>query len=377
MKSEKTLKPFYLDLSREERESLKNIYGEILDSGTLILGPHTEKFEGEFAKYIGTKYAVSMNTCTSVLEVLCVAAGLANKKVAVTNNTNFASVEAIIRAGAYPCLLDVDQQTLMPDPEQVIKYIKEFEIDGLMWVHIGGNIVPGFERLAQFCVESNVKLLEDCAHAHGSKVSGKMAGTFGFGGGFSFFPTKVMTTMEGGMLVTDDEEVSMIAKSMRNQGKRFAAYGGLHYDHGNSWRMSEISAAMGSIQLAKLDQMIAVRMRAAKIVESYLSSAGISYCDVSNMDQASRYKIMVLLNDNNKSIEAIKERLQLAGIVLGGGVYETPISLQPVFKGINKLGSLDVSEKLCARHICPPITSGTSEEEAHFISKKLVEVLIE
>jgi dTDP-4-amino-4,6-dideoxygalactose transaminase len=376
MKESMMLKPFYMDFNGEEKESLKEIYGSILDSGVLILGHYTEKFESEFSNYIGTKYAVSMNTCTSVLEVLCVAAGLANKKVAVTNNTNFASVEAILRAGGHPYLMDIDKKTLMPDPDQVIETIKKLRIEGVMWVHIGGNIVPGFERLAQFCKEAKVKLIEDCAHAHGSKISGKMAGTFGIGGGFSFFPTKVMTTMEGGMLVTDEEEVALLARSLRNQGKRFAAYGGLHYDHGNSWRMSEISAAMGSIQLAKLNQMINIRDRAAKIVEEYLRDAGISYCDVTNMEQASRYKVMVLLNDNCKPVEEIKKILAEQGITLGGGVYETPISMQPVFKGINRVGTLEVSEKFCPRHICPPITSGTRDEDAHYIGMKMAEVII-
>jgi dTDP-4-amino-4,6-dideoxygalactose transaminase len=369
------LKPFFLDLSSDEKSALKEIFGKILDSGTLILGPYTDKFEKEFSQYIGTKHAVTMNTCTSVLEVLCVAAGLSGKKVAVTNNTNFASVEAIIRAGGKPHLVDVDARTLMPDPDALIAAIKKYKIDGVMWVHIGGNIVPGFERLVEFCNQANVKLVEDCAHAHGSKVSGKMAGTFGIGAGFSFFPTKVMTTMEGGMLVTDDDDVAMLARSMRNQGKRFAAYGGLHYDHGNSWRMSEIAAAMGSIQLAKLNQMVGVREHAAKIVESYLRDAGIAYCDVSHMDQASRYKVMVLLDEKHDPVEKIKEKLNGLGVVLGGGVYETPISIQPVFEGIDKIGTLEVSEKLCPRHICPPITSGTSEQEAHYIGKNLIDVL--
>ena len=369
------LKPFFLDLSSDEKSALKEIFGQILDSGTLILGPYTDKFEKEFSQYIGTKHAVTMNTCTSVLEVLCVAAGLSGKKVAVTNNTNFASVEAIIRAGGKPHLVDVDARTLMPDPDALIAAIKKYEIDGVMWVHIGGNIVPGFERLVEFCDQANVKLVEDCAHAHGSKVNGKMAGTFGIGAGFSFFPTKVMTTMEGGMLVTDDDDVAMLARSMRNQGKRFAAYGGLHYDHGNSWRMSEIAAAMGSIQLAKLNQMVGVREHAAKIVESYLRDAGIAYCDVSHMDQASRYKVMVLLDEKHDPVEKIKEKLNGLGVVLGGGVYETPISIQPVFEGIDKIGTLEVSEKLCPRHICPPITSGTSEQEAHYIGKNLIDVL--
>jgi perosamine synthetase len=184
-----------------------------------------------------------------------------------------------------------------------------------------------------------------------------------------------MTTMEGGMITTDSKDDADMAKSYRNQGKRHAAYGGLHYDHGNSWRISEIAAYMGLVQLAKLDRMTATRQAAVDIVAPRLKAAGIGYCDTSHMDKSSQYKFMIRLPESI-NMETAKKLLSEKGIICGGGVYEVPCHLQPVFKSI-RVSKSDVSltTKWCPNHICPPITSGTTEAEAHRIADGLVGVL--
>ncbi|MBZ0093871.1 MAG: DegT/DnrJ/EryC1/StrS aminotransferase family protein [Sulfuricella sp.] len=370
------IKPFYLDLSEGEIQDIQRVFGNILRSGQLILAKYTEQFEREFAAYIGCQYAVSMNTATSVLEVLCTLKGTRGKKVAVASNTNFASVAAIIRAGGQPVFMDMTEEHFVPNLDILRHTVEKYGVDGVMWVHIGGIIAPDFFEVVEYCNKNGLFLIEDAAHAHGSKMGGVSAGNFAGGGAFSFFPTKVMTTMEGGMLTTNSKDEADLAKSFRNQGKRHAAYGGLHYDLGSSWRISEIGAYLGLVQLAKLDQMVAVRNRAANLVAGTLKEIGVPYCDTSHMDQASQYKFIVRL-PSHLSIDVVKKQLEARGVFCGGGVYEVPCHLQPVFADIAyDKEDLAVTENWCPRHICPPITSGTTDEDTSRICEALKEVLI-
>ncbi len=177
------------------------------------------------------------------------------------------------------------------------------------------------------------------------------------------------------MIVTDSKEDADLAKSLRNQGKRHAAYGGLHYDHGNSWRMSEIAAYIGLVQLTKLDQMTATRQAAVDIVVARLRDLGIGYCDTSHMDKASQYKFIIRLSDSQEP-GPVKKDLAERGVICGGGVYEVPCHLQPVFAHVPfQEAELAVTEKCCPRHICPPITSGTTRADAERIANALEEVL--
>lgn len=368
------IKPFYLDLDEGEIETIQTEMGEILRRGELILGRHTAAFEDEFARYCGSRHAVTLNTATSALEVLLTLKGARGKRVAVPSNTNFASVAAIIRAGGEPVYMDMTAACFAPDLGILERTAETHEIHGVMWVHIGGIIVPDFAEVADFCRRHGLFLIEDCAHAHGSWLGGKSAGTFGDGGAFSFFPTKVMTTMEGGMIVTDSQEDADLARSFRNQGKRHAAYGGLHYDLGNSWRLTEIAAFMGLVQLAKLDRMVAARQRAVHIVAEHLRRREIAYCDTSHMDAASHYKFIVRLPEG-RDADQVKRDMSARGIICGGGVYEVPCHLQPVFADVPHDNSeLTLTEAWCPRHICPPITSGTSLEDAERIGAALADV---
>jgi perosamine synthetase len=371
----KPLKPFYLDLDEAEIASIQSEMGNVLRSGQLILGKHTEAFEAEFANYVGCKHAITLNTATSALEVLCVLNGTAGKRVAVPSNTNFASVAAIMRAGGTPVLMDMTPEYFAPSLNILAETVNRHDVQGVMWVHIGGIMTPDFGEVVEFCKSKGLFLIEDAAHAHGSWLHGQSAGTFADGGAFSFFPTKVMTTMEGGMITTNNEEFASLAKSHRNQGKRHAAYGGLHYDLGSSWRISEIAAFMGLVQLAKLNRMTATRQAAVDIVAAALDRNNIEYCKTSHMDKASQYKFIVKTPAKHDPAE-VKKRLAAQDVFCGGGVYEVPCHMQPVFADLKfNAAELKTSTELCPRQICPPITSGTTTADAERIATTLIEAL--
>ncbi len=219
------IKPFFLDLTEGEREDIARVFRNILTSGQLILGAYTKEFEAEFARYIGKRHGVALNTGTSALEILLMANGAAGKKVAVQSNTNFASLVTIIRAGATPVYMDMTAEYFAPNLEILKSTVERYDVHGVMWVHIGGVVAPDFPEVVEYCRKKKLFLVEDAAHAHGSEMSGIKAGAFADAGAFSFFPTKVMTTMEGGMIVTDSAEHAALARSLRNQGKRDGDYG--------------------------------------------------------------------------------------------------------------------------------------------------------
>ncbi len=374
---DKPIKPFYFDLTEEEIDLFKNECGKILTSGKLILGENTLAFEKAFAEYVGVKHAIAVNTGSSGLEIILRLKKVQNTTVLVPTNTNFATVAAILRAGGTVKYLDMDENTFAPSLQMVMDAIKESvtpSISGILWVHIGGVISSEFPAIVNYCHDNGLFVLEDTAHAHGSQINGIQAGNLADGAAFSFFPTKIMTTFEGGMITLNDQEEDYIARSLRNQGKRGMDFGGLHTDFGNSSRMTEVHAVLGLIQLAKLSKMIAKRQKCYEIITKHLRRAHIKFVSTDHMDTASQYKLIVLLPED-KSVEKIKKSLSKEKIILGGEVYQIPCHLQPVFQDINIRKNLPNAEYWCPRHICPPLTSGMTEEEADITGEILVKYL--
>lgn len=372
--TKRPIKPFYFDVTEEEIDFFAEASKTILKSGRLILGENTTEFEKAFAEYVGTKHAIAVNTGSSGLEIILRLKKAEGTTVLVPTNTNFATVAAVLRVGGTVQYLDMDENTFAPSLQMVQDAVERGgtpDISGVLWVHIGGVISPDFPEVVEYCHKNGLFVLEDTAHAHGSQINGVQAGNLGDGAAFSFFPTKIMTTFEGGMITLNDDEEDYIARSLRNQGKRGMDFGGLHTDFGNSTRISEVHAVLGRIQLAKLPQMIARRQRCYELITAPLREAGITFVSTDHMDSASQYKLMVLLPEG-KTAKEVKAALAEEDIFLGGTVYEIPCHLQPVFEEVCKGESFPNAEYWCPRHICPPLTSGMTDEEAKIVGDALV-----
>ena len=372
--TKRPIKPFYFDVTEEEIDFFAEESKKVLKSGRLILGENTTEFEKAFAEYVGTKHAIAVNTGSSGLEIILRLKKAEGTTVLVPTNTNFATVAAVLRVGGQVQYLDMDENTFAPSLQMVKDAVEKGAtpaISGVLWVHIGGVISPEFPEIVKYCHDHGLFVLEDTAHAHGSQINGVQAGNLGDGAAFSFFPTKIMTTFEGGMITLNDDEEDYIARSLRNQGKRGMDFGGLHTDFGNSTRISEVHAVLGRIQLAKLSQMIARRQSCYELMTAPLREAGIRFVSTDHMDHASQYKLMVLLPEG-KTPKEVKAALAEEDIFLGGTVYEIPCHLQPVFDGVCKGESFPNAEYWCPRHICPPLTSGMTDEEAKIVGDALV-----
>jgi len=217
-------------------------------------------------------------------------------------------------------------------------------------------------------------LVEDAAHAHGSSFGGVGAGAFGIAGSFSFYPTKVMTSAEGGMIVTNDGRIAQEARIYRDQGKASFTQNA-HIRMGYNWRMSEPHAIIGVRHLERLPAMIAGRQRIAAVYDAGLRGfEGLAPLLVPERGVNNYYKYIAILKDRTGRT-ALKALLrERYGVSLAGEVYEEPLHRQPVFEKYARR-PLPVSEDLCARHICLPIYSGMMEDEAHYVLSAVKEAL--
>jgi dTDP-4-amino-4,6-dideoxygalactose transaminase len=374
------IKPFAFDITDEEIDYFTHESAKILRSGVLILGEYTTRFEQAFAEFIGVKHAISVNSGTSALEILLRLKGVENKTVLVPTNTNFATPAAVLRAGGQVRYLDMDKATFAPTLAMVQDAVAQQHtslhpaITGVLWVHIGGVISPEFPSVVDYCRAQGLFILEDAAHAHGSQRGGVKSGDLADAAAFSFFPTKVMTTGEGGMITTNSEDEDFLARSFRNQGKRGMNYGSLHHDLGNSWRITEINALLGLIQLKRLPQVLQKRQAVYEIITKALDEAGLDYVSTRHMDAASQYKLIVLL-PAGRQVEAVKASLAKEGVLLGGAVYDLPCHRQPVFEGICAGETYPAADRWCPNHICPPLTTTMTAQEVEFVGASLVKCL--
>ncbi len=359
----------------EDRKALLQQIDRILQSGQLTLGKYGAEFEQRFAEYVGTKYAVAVNSGTSALEIILRALDIEGHSVIVPTNTFFATPASVIHAGGKAILADITPNLCL-DPESLERNIRK-DTKAVIIVHIGGIIPPQIKDTREICKKYGLYLIEDAAHAHGSTLDGQKAGTFGIAAAFSFYPTKVMTSGEGGMIVTSDENIYKKALIFRDQGKA-AFLGNIHVEMGHNWRMSEIHAAIGLSQFARLEEFIADRRRIAQIYDEELGKfANVAPIKIPPEVKSNYYKYAALLSNGIDRTYLKKQLREKYGVSLSGEVYELPCHLQPIFKKLYNFdgGELPKAEELCRRQICLPIFARMTEEEARHVVNSLKEVL--
>lgn len=359
----------------EDRKELLERIDGILNSGQLTLGKYGAEFEGKFAQYVGTKYAIAVNSGTSALEIILRALDIEGSSVIVPTNTFFATPASVIHAGGKVIFADA-ADNLCIDTKSIRQNIQK-DTKAILIVHIGGIVPPQITEIQQLCAERNIFLIEDAAHAHGSTLNGKMAGSFGIAAAFSFYPTKVMTSGEGGMITTNDENVYKRALVFRDQGKA-GFFGNVHTEMGYNWRMSEPHAAIGLSQFNRLEEFIADRRRIAKIYDKEIGNISrLSPLQIPSEVKSNYYKYVAFLKAGTDRSSLKKELKEKYKVSLSGEVYELPCHLQPIFKKLYNFngGELPVAEDLCQRHVCLPVFARMSDEQAEYVIQSLKEVL--
>lgn len=356
----------------EDRQEILRQIDECLRTGQLTLGRIGKELEAEFAAAHGARHAVSVSSGTSAIEIPLRALGCAGGEVLVQANTFFATAAAVVAAGARPRFVDCDPATMAMDPQALAAAIGPDTV-GAVVVHIGGLVTPDVTELERICDEAGIWLFEDAAHAHGSSLGGRMAGTFGVAGSFSFYPTKVLAGGEGGMIITDDDHIAAEALIYRDQGK--ASF--LTNDHtrlGYNWRMSEPHAAIALSQLRRMDEFIAHRQHVAARYDELLADGPVRPLAVPADASCNYYKYVAFLPpgaDRSTVKKRLREEFEVG---LSGEVYDTPLHLQPVFRPWAE-GPLPGAEELCARHVCLPVSAVMTDEQVDLVVTALREVL--
>ena len=340
-----------------------------LATGSLTLGARTREFEEEFERSHRAPFAVAVSSGTAALEIILRHLGVEGREVVVPTNTFFASAAAVLHAGGTPRLADVDPSTMALSVATVEAALTP-RTTAVMLVHIGGLISPEVDRLRSFCDERGLALVEDGAHAHGSTFDGRPAGSFGRAAAFSFYPTKVITSGEGGMIVSGDQALRDDAVVYRDQGKA-GFFGGEHVRLGYAWRMSELHAATGLVHLRRLQEFIATRRRAAAVIDEELAGVeGIVPQAAPEGCRSNYYKYVAML-DPGIDRDELKRRLREEhGVSLTGEVYAQPLHRHAVFAHL-ATGRYPVAEDVCARHICVPVHSDMDADEARYVGASL------
>lgn len=364
--------PAKIHIPEEDRREILAHIDECMATGQLTLGKHGAAFEEAFAQTAGTKHAIATSSGTSALEIIFRAIGVAGGEVVVPTNTFFATPAAVEHAGGAVRFAECDPATYAVDVDHARTLIN-VNTKAVVLVHIGGLITPRINEMKAICDAAGVPLIEDAAHAHGSTLDGKPAGSFGRAAAFSFYPTKVITSGEGGMIATNDESINEQARVYRDQGKA-GFTSNFHTLLGNNWRMSEPHAVIGRYQLKRLPEFIAARQRIAAIYDESLSSIGVEPLRMPAGVSSNYYKYIAMPPAGVDRAALKKHLRENYAVGLSGEVYEAPCHLQPVF-GPLAAGTLPVAEELCARHICMPVSAVMSDDDARYVVESLGKAL--
>jgi perosamine synthetase len=357
----------------EDRLWIAERIQEVLASGQLTLGKYGAEFEKNFAQFCGVRHAIAVNSGTSSLEIILRSLGVEGKDVLVPTNTFFATAAAVVHAGGNPILVDMDPETFSVRPEAMEKNLT-CRTAGMIIVHIGGIVTPQMPALVDLAKRRGLWLVEDAAHAHGSSYRSTNAGAFGIAGSFSFYPTKVMTSAEGGMIVTNDDRIAEESRIYRDQGKASFTVNA-HVRMGYNWRMSEPHAIIGLKHLQRLPAMIADRRAIAAIYDAGLSKLkNLETLKIPDDGVCNYYKYIAVMKEKRDRKELKKVLRERHEVSLAGEVYEEPLHKQPVFSQYSS-GALPISEDLCSRHICLPVYSGMEKSDAQRVLAAIAEVI--
>ena len=362
-----------------DEEEIKEIK-EVLDSGWVSQGPKTKEFEEAFAKYVGAKYAIAVTNCTAALHLSLLAIGVGKgDEVLVADFTYPATGHAVLYCGAKPIFVDVDPKTYNIDPGLIEEKITE-KTKAIIPVHTFGQPAD-MDPIMEIASDYGLRVIEDAACAHGAKYKGNFAGTIGDTGCFSFHARKGMTTGEGGMVVTDNKELAEEIRSLSVYGT-VSAWDREKSDKfiipefvklGYNYKMSDISAAVGIVQLRRLDKLIEKKRTLARYWNEKLQEIEFIEPPYCSEDVRHVYQSYVALVDKRINRNKLIERLRKEGIQTQIGTYACHV--QPVYNSNQRCpNSLDIFN----RSLSLPMYYKLREEDidvATSILKKTMEEL--
>jgi UDP-4-amino-4,6-dideoxy-N-acetyl-beta-L-altrosamine transaminase len=369
-------------ISKDELNAVK----EVLKSGWLTTGPKVKEFEEKTQEYLGCKKAVGLTSCTGGLHIALAALGIGpGDEVIVPTYTFVASAHVVAWLGAKPVLVDVEKDTFNIDPDAIEKAITP-NTKAIMPVHFAGHACD-MDRIMEIAKKHKLFVVEDAAHAIGTEYKGKKIGNFGGATVFSFYVTKAITTAEGGMVVTNDEEFGKKLKRLSYFGvdkdafNRYTDKGNWYYEIielGYKYNMDNIQGAMGVEQLSKIEKFIAKRRKLAKLyTKLFKGMPGIITPTEKKYTKHPYHLYPVLLDVEKAGIARADLINKLKEYNIGTSVHFIPLHLHPYYQKTYgyKRGDFPVAEYLFDREISLPLYPGMKKEDVQYVVEAIKEIL--
>jgi perosamine synthetase len=359
-----------------DREDIKMVNEAISRGMFWAIGPNVDKFEEMLSQYVGTKYTLAFNSGTSALHAVLLAYGIGpGVEVIVPSFTFIATANAPLFVGAKPVFADVEEKTFGLDPEDVVRKITA-RTKAIIPIHYGGCPCQ-IKELREIAEKHKLILIEDAAESLGANLDGKKVGSFGAAAVLSFCSNKIITTGEGGAVVTDSAEICERLKLIRSHGRvensnYFSSTEDADYvTLGHNFRISDITAALGVAQLKKIDKIIEIRRKNAKKLSTRLSKIAEievpnppeGYCHVYQM-------YTIRLKEGQEQRDALSTYLAQKGIMTK--IYFSPVHLTHFYR--NKLGykcDLPITESLSKQVLTLPMYPTLTEDEMDYIADEI------
>ena len=379
-KSEITVPFFAPWITREDKKAVI----DALNSSLLTDGPKLRQFESAFAKFTGARYAIGVSNATSALHLSIKALGIGKgDEVIVPDMTFVATANAVVLSGAVPVFADVEKETMNISIDSIKKKINS-KTKAVIPVHFAGNVCD-IVTISKIARKNNLVVIEDCAHAIGARYGEKHVGNFGSTGCFSFYPTKNITTIEGGMVITNSKKTAEYVMSARNHGltktlvQRYASGKPWDYDvieSGYNYRLDEIRSALGLSQLKRIKKLNALRKKAFEYYSNRLKHVkGLvtPHSSASN-DHAYHLYIMRVEKNNNVSRDELFTQLLKYGI-------KTTVHYKPLheFTAFNKFKNnnedMKNSKQLYEEIISLPFYPNMPKKQQDFVIDCIIKIM--
>jgi len=345
---------------------------EVLQTSTLSIGPKIEEFEKLCAKIAGRRYGIGVSSGTAGLHAAVLGAGIGPGDEVITTPFSFvASANCILYVGAKPVFADIDPQTLNLDPDKAAAAITS-KTKAIVAVEAFGN-PAGMIELEQVAQKNELILIEDACEGFGGQFANRRIGSFGRSAVFAFYPNKQITTGEGGMIVTDDDILAELCRSLRNQGRDGMSWLA-HARLGYNYRMSEINAALGIAQISRLDDILENRRRVAHAyMERLMTNRYLILPTLMDETRMSWFVFVVRLNDLFEPGDRDQIIREMRSQGIGCSNYFPPIHLQPYIQQMlgTKAGDMPVCEYVAARTLALPFFTRMTTRQV----ERVVEVL--
>ena len=352
-----------------------NALAEVIKSGWIGLGPKTKQFEKEFAKYIGVKYAVALNSATAALHLAFKVLDIKDREVITTPMTFISTNHAILYNNGIPVFTDIQKDTLNIDPRQIESKINK-NTKAIMVVHLFGHPVD-MDPITKLAKKYNLFVIEDCAEAHGALYKGRKVGSLGDIGCFSFYSNKIVTTGEGGMITTNNAKIAEKSRSLK-----CLAFGTknkfMHKSIGYGYRMTNIQAAIGCAQLKKIEDIIDKKRKIANYYNDKFKNVSELLLPVEK-DYAKNVYWMyhVVLSEKAKlSRETVMNKLKKCGIETRESFI--PYNMQKIFieRGWVKKNECPNANYAAKKGFYIPSGPILSKKELKYVVDKIKEAVV-